>query len=62
MGMGVRGGNISPYLWRILMVLGFVYAKLCRRGSGEAGRSDADEDPVGGCWGGFGLGVADGEA
>ena len=27
-GMGVREGNILPYLWRILMVLGFVYAKL----------------------------------
>lgn len=48
-GMGVRGSKILPYLWRILMVLGFIYAKLCRRGSGEAGRSGGDEAPAGGC-------------
>ena len=56
LGVGVRGGTILPYVRIILMVLRFVYAKLRRRGcfavtspqlgSVEAGRSDADTNPV----------------
>ena len=56
LGVGVRGGTILLYVRMILMVLRFIYANLRRRGcfavtspqlgSVEAGRSNADTNPV----------------